>query len=82
MNDNINASTLATFILFADDTTIFFKDKCLKTLYDTINDELNKITNWFKLNKLSLNMKHTKYIMCRAGHKPIKNSGLGLCIMY
>ena len=32
INDIINASTLATFILFADDPHILFKDKCLKTL--------------------------------------------------
>ena len=32
LNDIINASTLATFILFADDTHILFKNKCLKTL--------------------------------------------------
>ena len=80
MNDIINASALATFILFADGTTIFFKDKCLNTLYDTINDELNKIANWLTLNKLSLNIKQTNYRLFRAGHKIIKNSSL--CIMY
>ena len=53
-----------------------FKDKCLKTLYDTTNDELYKIASWFKLNKLSLNIKKTNYTMFRAEHKLIKNSGL------
>ena len=57
INDIINASTLATVILFANDTSILFKDKHLKTLYDTFNDELHKITHWFKLNKLSLIIK-------------------------
>ena len=44
INDTINASTLVTFILFVDDKKIYFKYKCLKTLYDTdeLNDELNK----------------------------------------
>ena len=79
-NNIINTSTLATFILFADDTNIFFKDKCQKTLYDTINDELDKIENWFKLKKLSRNIKKTNYILFRAGPKLIKNSGL--CFMY
>ena len=55
---------------------IFFKDKCLKTLHDTINDELHKIASWIKLNKLSLNIKNTNYILFRMGHKLIKNSTL------
>ena len=80
MHDIINASTLATFILFADYTSIFSKDKCLNTLYDTINDELNKIANWFKLNKLFINIKKTNYILFRAGHKLIKNFGVGIKI--
>ena len=61
INDIVNASKLATFILFADDTNIFFKDKCLNTLYDMITDELCNIATWFKLNKLSLNVKKTNY---------------------
>ena len=64
---------MATFILFADDTNISFKDECL---YDTINNELHKSASWFKLNKLTLNIKKSNYILFRAGHKLIKNTGL------
>ena len=42
--------------MFADDTTIFFKHKELGVLYTTINVELAEISQWFKLNKLSLNI--------------------------
>ena len=58
----------------------FFKDKCLKTLYDTINDELNKIVNLLKLNKLYYDIKRTNYILFRAGNKLIKTLVYVLCI--
>ena len=48
---------IAEIIMFADDTTLFFKHKELGVLYTTINVELVKISQWFKLNKLSLNIK-------------------------
>ena len=57
INDIINASKIAEIIMFADDTTLFFKHKELSVLYTTINVELAKISQWFKLNKLSLNIK-------------------------
>ena len=43
--------------MFANDTNLFFKHKELGDLYTTINIELAKIVQWFKLNKLSLNIK-------------------------
>ena len=60
INDIINASKIAEIaeiIMFADDTTLFFKHKELGILYTTINVELAKISQWFKLNKLPLNIK-------------------------
>ena len=59
INDIVNASTIAEIIMLADDTTLFFKHKELGILYTTINVELAKISQWFKLNKLSLNIKKT-----------------------
>ena len=41
-----------------------------------VNDELCNIATCFKLNKLSLIVKKTNYILFRGGHKSIKNSGL------
>ena len=43
--------------MFADDINIFFKAKTLEALYEIVNTELTKISKWFKLNKLSLNIK-------------------------
>ena len=57
INGIVNASKIAEIIMFADDTNLFFKHKKLGVVYTTINIELAKISQWFKLNNLSLNIK-------------------------
>ena len=49
-------------IMFADDTNFFFSHKNIKTLFEKTNNELKIINEWFKSNKLSLNMDKTNYI--------------------
>ena len=48
---------ILSFILFADDTSLFLSHKELDTLNKTMNQELNQETLWFNANKLSLNVK-------------------------
>ena len=47
----------------ADDTNLFFSHKNLRTLFSKMNAQLSKINEWFKANKLSLNVTKTKYIL-------------------
>jgi hypothetical protein len=49
--------------MFADDTNLFFSGDSITNLETTVNTELEKINTWFKLNKLSLNVKKTNYIL-------------------
>ena len=56
INDIANCSSVLSFYLFADDTTIFFSHKNFQTLQQTINDELAHVSNWLIANKLSLNV--------------------------
>ena len=58
INDIVHSSSIAKFIMFADDTDLFFKPTNLETRYNIINFELAKIYDWTKLNKLSLNIKN------------------------
>ena len=55
INDICSTSKLLSFILFADDTTVFYSDLDINKLQDVINTELEEVSNWFKCNKLSLN---------------------------
>ena len=63
INDICNVSNIFNFILFADDTTILSTHKDTKLLYEQANNELDKIQNWLRLNKLSINVNKTNYII-------------------
>lgn len=69
VNDLVNVSKLANTIMFADDTNLFFSGSNLSDVVHTINIELDKFCLWFKLNKLSLNVKKTNFILFGHKHK-------------
>ena len=49
--------------MFAVDTNLFCSHKNIKTLFQIVNSELKLVTEWFLGNKLSLNVKKTKYAL-------------------
>lgn len=63
INDICNVSKLLHFVLFADDTNLLCSGKDLRHLLDTVERELGTIKRWFDINKLSLNLNKTKYIV-------------------
>ena len=64
INDLPNSTKFFTS-LFADDTMFLNSSNNLKTLIYEANLELNKASSWFKANRLSLNVKKTKYMIFR-----------------
>ena len=52
VNDLQYASNLLDPIMFADDTISFHAEENIKTLFDTVNIELQKVSQWFISNKL------------------------------
>ena len=80
-------SKLFKVICFADDSTLiislcFSKKSCKlcknKNLFDSniINIELEKIFNWFCINKLSINPDKTKYMLFKSKHRNLNNLSL------
>jgi len=63
INDIVNASTLLRILLFADDTTLLYSNKSYSDLFRITNIELSKLNTWFQVNKLSLNIDKTKYMI-------------------
>ena len=63
VNDLSNVSSILFTLLFADDTNVFVIGKNLSTLFTTMNSELVKLSEWMNVNKLSLNVKKTKYML-------------------
>ena len=55
--------------MFADDKNLFIYDSNIENLFQTINEELRKVANWFKANKLSLNISKTKYSLFHSTRK-------------
>ena len=62
INDICNASTILKFILFADDTHVFYSGVDIQTLCECISRELNKLHVWLSVNKLSLNVDNNLFI--------------------
>ena len=63
INDFHKSSNAMSFILFADDTNLFFSHSDPNIIVDVINAELRKILEWIRANKLSLNLLKTNYIL-------------------
>ncbi len=61
-NDLPLSLTYTKAILFADDTTLFASSNQPEELYHKINNNLDCLCDWFKANKLSLNIAKTNYI--------------------
>ena len=70
INDIAQSSNHFNFIIYADDTTLC---STLKINADAtkLNRELNNVSHWLNLNKLSLNVKKTKAMVFRMPQKKI-----------
>ena len=62
-NDLPSTLTVSKSILFADDTTIYYSHSNLNTLCTNLNKDLQILNDWFKTNKLSLNVSKTQYMI-------------------
>ena len=62
INDLPNATDFLT-LLFADDTTFQISCVDITQLFLLANTELEKSSVWFRANKLTLNVKKTKYMI-------------------
>ena len=63
--NDLSTSSNAKCVLFADDSNLLIQGKDLKLTAATLNNELEKINDFFKSNKLKLNTKKTKLVCFR-----------------
>ena len=73
INNLKNASNKCKFLMYADDTTIYFniEDFDANNLEAEINKELEQVNTWLKVNKLSLNVGKTKIMIFHRKRKHI-----------
>ena len=60
------SSSKLTFYLFADDTNIYYESESLDQLESVINRELKKVKLLLEVNKLSLNIDKTNFIIFKS----------------
>ena len=53
INDIVNSSIVLSFVLFADDTTIYVQNYSIDSTIEILNTELAKVALWFDSNKLT-----------------------------
>ena len=63
INDSFDVSSVLDFILFADDTNIFFSHNNVDFLERILNEELLKLTAWCQANNLSINYSKSKFML-------------------
>ena len=57
-------------ILFADNTTIYYTHKKITYIKYCIEHDLQKLTQWFRANKLTLNSQKTECVVFSSNSKP------------
>ena len=71
INDLPNISNIFQFYLFADDTNIYYEAENLDKLELVINNELKKLHTWLSVNRLSLNIDKTNFVVFHPFNKPL-----------
>ena len=70
INDIVNSSNILSFILFADDTTVYVQHDSIDGAIPILNSELAKVTEWFDSNKLTLDINKTRMLMMSRKKNP------------
>ena len=75
INDIVTVSKKLKFLLYADDTTIYFnlEDFSGINVEENVSNELNTVNSWRSLSKLSLNTAKTKCMIFIHGRKTLIN---------
>ena len=66
INDLPLSSSKLAFYLFADDTNIYCESESPDQLQSLVNRELKKVKMWLEVNKLSLNIDKTNFIIFKS----------------
>ena len=78
INDLPNSSEVLSFKIFADDTNLFASAKDLKSLELLMNSELKKVKEWCDINKLSINLKKTNFMIIKPQRKKNMNISINI----
>ena len=63
INDICNVSNILDFILYADDTNVFYKHENIDMMCKIVSVEIGKLSTRLALNKLALNISRTNFMI-------------------
>ena len=66
-----HSSSRVNFHLFANDTNIYYESNDPDMLQRTVNKELKKVKMWLGVNKLSLNIDNTNFIIFKSPQRTL-----------
>ena len=70
ISDFVRCSSILNFILYSDDSTLYFSSPSLQALFDIVNNKSQKFTNLAHTNKLTVNTRNSNYIIFRRKKNP------------
>lgn len=73
INDFHACSDLFEFHLFADDANLFYRHQNLTSIQTNVNKELKNVHEWLCVNKLSLNIEKSNFVLFHPPQKKINN---------
>jgi hypothetical protein len=68
-----NCAKKLSFRIFADDTNVFYSGKSIDDVKNVMNDELERICHYCAVNKLSISLKKTNFMVITSQKKKIRN---------
>ena len=80
INDVKNILTSVKHLLYADDTALYTTNRNFDTIEDTLQIDLLNFSNWCNQNKLTVNVKKTKYVIYGTSKLLQKSRNLDLAI--
>ena len=80
INDLPRVITKLKFLLYADDTNILYENTDANAIIKTINMEMPKIMEWFKSNKLHLNVNKSVAMLFHTRQKRVNIDDISIVI--
>ena len=71
INDIATVSSILLPILYAENTNLFLNGKDINELINLMNKEWQNIVEWLNVNKLSLNVKKTQFMVFYSSRKSV-----------
>jgi len=81
MNNIWNLELKGVLQLYADDAVLIYSCDTIKQLFECMNHDIKLIHDWFTVNKMSMNLCKTKYIVYQPHQRAIDLNGFELQLL-